>query len=225
MQALIVQTFIAAAADAVWAALVERPDLLFDALPASRWPVETSDQPPFHRSLTWPHTPEPTPLSFTIHELMGGVRLDLRHEGWHEDDPAWEAAIHGHFSGWLHGLALLGLWVETGADARVSDPALQGRERYLISGEVPAPADAVFRSLSDPDVVVRWSEGAFDGLTMAEQVEDKLVRWSAPGREVAAVLRATPRGTHVALAEYGVEDRSASARWPQAFDRLSRFLL
>lgn len=226
MQALIIQTFVAVPAPRLWEVLNERTDLLFDGLPATRWPDNASDQPPFYRSVTWPHTPEPTPLSLTIHELMGGVRLDLRHEGWREEHAAWEPVIHGHFSGWLHGLALAGLFAETGVDGRASSPELRAAARYLISAEVPAPSAAVYRSLADPDVLARWSEGVLDGRAVIQQVEDKLLRWlQASGGETVAVLRATPRGTHVALAEYGVQDRSASDRWPQAFDRLSRFLI
>jgi hypothetical protein len=59
---------------------------------------------------------------------------------------------------------------------------------------------------------------------LVDEVEDRFLRWALPRGELVAILRRTPRGTHCALAEYGVEDRSASARWPAMFERLTRFL-
>jgi uncharacterized protein YndB with AHSA1/START domain len=100
-----------------------------------------------------------------------------------------------------------------------------GRERYFISGEIPADASAVYRSLVDAAVLARWSGGLFVTAERVQVIEDKLVRWRAPaGGEVVVLLRATPRGTHLALAEYGVTDRAASTRWPAMFENLTRFL-
>jgi len=46
----------------------------------------------------------------------------------------------------------------------------------------------------------------------------------AAATELVFVLRRTPRGTHLALAEYGVSGRLASSLWPPVFERLARFL-
>jgi hypothetical protein len=224
VSAIIVQSFISAPPATVWAALFSHPELILDGLPLKAWPGPREEQPPFHLHVAWPATPEPTELSLTIHEVGGGVRLDVRHEGWGEG-AVWEEAVQGHFAGWLHGVALLGLMVEQGRDARVRDTGLRGAERYLISGEVPAPASPVYRALTDAGVLGRWSEGVLEGATILERVEDRLVRWTlAQGGELVAILRPTPRGTHVALAEYGVRDRGASARWPAMFNRLTTWL-
>jgi hypothetical protein len=240
MQAIMIQSFVAAPPGQVWAALFAYADLLFDGLPPKAWPEERDEQPPFHLHVAWAHTPEPTDVSLTLHELGGGTRLDVRRAGWGEG-PAWDEAIDGHFAGWLQGLAALGLMVETGKDARPADRGLQGRERYLASGEVPAEAAPVYRSLVDPGVIERWSDGVLDGAERVDDVENRYVRWRLPAaaaaggagampagaasvRELVVVLRPTPRGTHVALAEYGVADRGASARWPAMFERLTRFL-
>jgi len=227
VQAIVVQTFIAAPPATVWAALFARRELLFDGLPVQAWPEEREEQAPLHRSAVWPATPEPTRLSLTLHELGGGVRLDIRHEGWKEGAGAeWDRAIEGHFAGWLHGVALFGAAVEGGVDGRASSTALRAGERYLISGEVPAPASPVWRSLTDAEALERWADGVLDGAVVTEQAEDRFLRWRLPtGGELVAVLRPTPRGTHVALAEYGVTDRAASARWPQLFERLTKFLV
>jgi uncharacterized protein YndB with AHSA1/START domain len=226
VQSIIVQSFIAIPGADVWSALESRTDLLFDGLPAKAWPAG-DEQPPFHKTVAWPFTAaagSATQVSVTLHEVGGGTRVDIRHEGWGEG-PAWDVAIQGHFAGWLQGLAALGTLLETGADARVADPALQGRERYFISGEVPADAAAVYRSLVDPAVLARWSGGLFVTAERVQEIEHKLVRWRAPaGGEVVVLLRATPRGTHLALAEYGVTDRAASTRWPAMFENLTRFL-
>ncbi len=225
MQAIIIQSFIAAPPGTVWAALFAHPDLLFDGLPVTVWPAQREEQPPLHVRIAWPHTPEPTEVSITLHELGGGTRVDLRHTGWGEAGE-WEEALQGHFAGWLQGLAALGLKVETGRDARVADAALKSGERYFISGEIPALATPVYRSLVDPDVVERWSDGVFAAAVRVEEVENRFVRWHyGDGREVAAVLRPTPRGTHVALAEYGAVGRGASTRWPAMFEGLTRFLV
>lgn len=226
MQSIIVQTFMAVPGADVWSALESRVDLLFDGLPADAWPPG-EEQPPFHKTVAWPFTEavgSGTSVSVTLHEVGGGTRVDIRHEGW-GDGPAWDVAIQGHFAGWLQGLASLGTLLETGADARVADPALQGKERYFISGEIPADAAAVYRSLVDGAVLPRWSGGLFATAERAQAIENKLLRWRAPaGGEVVVQLRATPRGTHVALAEYGVSDRAASTRWPAMFENLTRFL-
>jgi hypothetical protein len=226
MQSIIVQSFIALPGSAVWEALLDRTDLLFDGLPADAWPPR-DEQPPYYMTVGWPFTEAAggaTQLSITLHDVGGGTRVDIRHEGWGEG-PAWDVAIQGHFAGWLQGLASLGTVLETGADPRVADPALAGRERYFISGEVPADASAVYRSLVDPAVLVRWSGGLLAAAPRVQEIENKLVRWQAPsGGEVVVQLRATPRGTHLALAEYGVTDRAASTRWPAMFENLARFL-
>ncbi len=221
------QSFMAAPPEAVWAALFARQDLLFDGLPPDGWPEGREEHPPLHVAIAWPWT-EPagaaTRAALTLHAMGGGTRLDVRHEGW-GDGPAWDAAIQGHFAGWLQGIAALGHALETGGDPRASTPALAEAERYFISGEVPAAPAAVFRALTDAAVLARWAGGGFAGFTVTESVDDRLVRWSTPaGGELVAILRATPRGVHVALAEYGVADRSASARWPGMFEALARFL-
>lgn len=66
---------------------------------------------------------------------------------------------------------------------------------------------------------------ALEGVELAESLEGRLLRFTLPGpRELVIVLRRTPRGTHCALAEYGVTDKSASGRWPRLLERLTRFL-
>lgn len=232
MQAIVIQTFIAAPPETIWAALLSRTDVLLDGLPARAWPARTGEQPPFHFKAAWPFTESAggaTDVAVTLHALGGGTRVDVRHEGWGEG-PAWDAAIQGHFAGWLQGLAALGLLIESGVDARASEPAVQGRGRYFVSGEIPADAAPVYRALVDPAVLARWSEGVFEGIVRTQEIENQLVRWRRPpgpgnaGGEVVAILRPTPRGTHVALAEYGVSGTEASARWPAMFERLARFL-
>jgi hypothetical protein len=228
LQAIIVQSFIATPARQVWDALHQRTDVLFDGLPAKAWPDARQEQPPAHLHTPWPFTAAagaPTEVSVTIHDLNGSARVDVRHVGWGEG-PAWDAAIQGHFAGWLQGLAALGLLLETGVDARVRAPELAGRERYFISGEIPAAPAAVYRSLTDPAVLASWSDGLLDGARRVDASEDRYVRWRLAGNpapELVAVLRLTPRGTHLALAEFGT-DRSASARWPGMFERLAVFL-
>ena len=225
MTAIVVQTFIAAPPATVWAALFAQAELLFDGLPVKAWPEPREEQPPFHVRVAWPGAPGPTDVSITLHEVGGGVRMDVRHDGW-QDGPAWEEAVQGHFAGWLHGASILGLMIEHGKDARVADPALRSAERYLISGEIPAPASPVFRAITDAEALQHWSDGVLNGATLSESLEDRYVRWRLPaGGELIAVLRPTPRGTHLALAEYGVRDRGASARWPGLFERLTRWLV
>lgn len=230
MQAIIVQSFIAAPADTVWAALRSRTDLLFDGLPAKAWPAGLEEQPPYHLTTPWPFTESigaATDLSVTLHDLGGGVRVDVRHAGWGEG-AAWDTAIQGHFAGWLQGLAALGLWLETGTDPREAGGGGRERtaerrtERYFISGEIPAEPAAVYRSLTDGAVLGRWSGDALGSLPVAEQIEDKFIRWKGAS-EVTAILRVTPRGTHLAIAEYGV-DRAAPSKWPAVFEALARFL-
>ncbi len=227
MQAIVIQTFVAAPLTDVWAALFARQDLLFDGLPVKAWPPRREEQAPLHVVVDWPGTPEPTEVTLTLREMGGGVRLDVRHAGWKEGaGPAWDSAIEGHFAGWLQGVALFGAMVEGGVDGRASTPALRAAERYLISGEVPAAASPVWRSLTDKEALERWSDGVLDGAALTEQVEDRFLRWRLPtGGELVGILRPTPRGTHVALAEYGVTDKAASAKWPQLFERLTRFLV
>ncbi len=226
MQAIIIQSFIAAPPDVIWAALFAHPGVLFCGLPAKAWPPPDAreEQPPLHVKVAWPWTPAPTEVSLTLHEVGGGTRVDLRHEGWHERGE-WEEPLQGHFAGWLQGLAALGLLIESGVDARAAAAELAGRPRYFISGEIPADAAPVWRSLVEPAVLERWSGGLFGGASRAAEIEGRFLRWRwADGREVTAILRPTPRGTHVALAEYGAADRAASDRWPAMFEKLTRFL-
>jgi hypothetical protein len=141
------------------------------------------------------------------------------------DGPAWEEAIGGYFAGWLQTLAALGVLVESGVDARC-EPERRGGERYFASGEVPASADAVWRSLTDPYVLERWSDGVLDGAETLESLEGRFLRLALPPpTELTLILRRTPRGTHLALAEYGVTGRDASTRWPPLFERLTRYLI
>jgi len=216
---------VAAPPAAVWAALLAHPELVFDALPAEAWPAELDRQEPLFLRIAWPFTPEPTEVSFVLRDLSGATRLDVRHQGW-DEGPQWDDPLQGHFSGWLQGLALLGLMIETGRDGRTRDGTLALRQRYVISGEVPASVAPVYRSLTDADVLARWSEGVLGGAELVEELEHKLLRWRLPhGSELVAIFRPTPRGTHVALAEYGVAGLEASTRWPGMFERLTRFLV
>jgi uncharacterized protein YndB with AHSA1/START domain len=226
VQAIVIQTFIAAPPATVWAALLARADLLFDGLPPDGWPAEREAQEPVHLRCGWRWTPAPTAVTLTLRDLGDATRLEVRHEGWPDDDPAWEPMLHGHFTGWLHGLALLGLHVETGCDGRAADAAQRGQGRYLLSGEIAAAVAPVFRALTDLAVLERWSDEVLEGAVTVESVEHKLLRWRLPsGTELVAVFRPTPRGTHVALAEYGVADQAASVRWPPLYEKLTRFLL
>ena len=204
MLAIVVQTFIAAPAAGVWAQLHARADIVLDALPVRAWPREgREEQAPVHFAVPFPMGR----VTVTLHDAGGGVRLDLRHDDWPETAEA-ETNVQGHFAGWLQGLAALGHFIETSQDVRSTTPG----ERYFISGEVPASADAIYRVLKDYAPVT-------------EQRENRMVKWRQPGGgEVVVVLRPTPRGTHVALAEYGVTDRSASQRWPQLFEQLAKQL-
>ena len=230
MEAIRIQSFVAAEPAAVWRQLLCRPDVVLDALPVRAWPEQREERAPARLLVRWPFasgSTTTTRVEISLAPLSGGTRVDLRHDGWQEEQ-GWQDAIAGHFAGWLQALAALGLLVETGKDARASSAVLAGRERYFASAEIPASADAVHRSLVDPDVLSRWSDGVLDGAELIESLEGRLGRWRLPGgpapRELVAILRQTPRGAHCALAEYGVVDRSASARWPKMLERLAQFL-
>ena len=231
----------------MWERLLGRADVVLDALPLRAWPDGRTEERPARLKVSWPRGPmagggartgepadgEPA-VEIALHEVAGGTVVDLRHEGWPESpDPAAQDAIAGHFAGWLQGLAALGLLTETDKDPRASTPALAARPRYFASAEVPGSADAVYRALTDPAVLARWSQGALEGAVAADGVESRLLRWGLPpasegglagARELVMVLRPTPRGTHVALAEYGVAGSSASTRWPRMLERLAQFL-
>ncbi len=231
METIHIQSFISAPPDAVWRQLLGRPDVVLDALPVAAWPDQREEQSPARLRVHWPFGSgaAQTSVEITLAQVSGGTRVDLRHEGWQEG-PASQDALAGHFAGWLQALAALGLLVESGKDARASAASLAGRERYFASAEVPAGADAVFRALTEPLVLSRWSEGALEGIELVDAVESRYARWRLPAagrgapRELVMILRHTPRGTHCALAEYGVGDRSASARWPKMLERLAQFL-
>jgi uncharacterized protein YndB with AHSA1/START domain len=230
MQTIAIQSFVAAPPRRVWDALLGRPEVVLDALPVAAWPEDREEQVPSRLRAPWPFpgAAAPTTVEIALVDLGERTRVDLRHEGW-DDGPASQDAIAGHFAGWLQALAALGLLVETGRDARASSGAVGGRERYFASAEIGAGSDAVYRALTDPAVRARWSGGALDGAMLTEGVEGQCARWNlaasdAAPRELVIVLRRTPRGTHCALAEYGVSDRSASGRWPGMFERLSQFL-
>lgn len=230
METIHIQSFVTAPPQAVWERLLGRSDIVLDALPVAAWPDRREERPPSRLLVHWPHGPggRPTSVEIQLEPVSGGTRVDLRHDGW-EAGPAADDAIAGHFAGWLQALAALGLLVETGKDPRASSPALTARERYFASAEVPAGAAAVYRALTDADVLARWSQGALEGAEVKEVVDGHFVRWSlpapqgAPG-ELVMILRRTPRGTHCALAEYGVSGRTASSRWPAMLERLATFL-
>jgi hypothetical protein len=230
VEAIHIQSFVAAEPAAVWQQLLARPEVVLDALPLRWWPEQREERAPTRLLVPWPIACDGTTITtveMVLVAIAGGTRVDLRHDGWREG-PGWQDAMAGHFAGWLQALAALGLLVETGKDARASSAALAGRERYYASAEIPASTDAAYRSLVDPDVLPRWSDGALDGAELIESLEGRLGRWRLPAepapRELVAILRQTPRGAHCALAEYGVADRSASARWPKMLERLAQFL-
>lgn len=237
MRQIRIQSFVAATRATVWDALLLRPEVVLDALPEPRWPEPRVEVAPASLTVPWPHTTAtgaPTEVVVELDEVGGGTRVDLRHRGLGED-PAWDEAIAGYFPAWLQALASLGVLVESGVDPRASAP-LRGLERYFASTEVPAGADAAWRSLTDPHVLERWSEGVLDGAVPREALEGRFLRLALPAgaggpgaapsapRELVLLLRRTPRGTHLALAEYGVSGRGASTRWPPMFERLARFL-
>lgn len=230
METIHIQSFVSAPPQAVWEQLLGRPDVVLDALPVQAWPDQREERAPSRLAVHWPFSSggtATTAVTITLAEVSGGTRVDLKHEGWHEE-PGWQDAIAGHFAGWLQAMAALGLLVESGKDSRAASAVLAGKERYFASAEIPASADAVFRSLADADVRSRWSDGALEGVEVAESLEGRLLRFTLPGAsgpgELVIILRRTPRGTHCALAEYGVVDKSASGRWPRLFERLTRFL-
>lgn len=224
MDTIHIQSFITASPEDVWPVMIGRPDIVLDAMPQPVWPDARREQPPTRLVCQWPHTPEPTVVELVLSGLSVGTRVDLKHGGFGEG-PDWEPVVQGHFAGWLQGLAALGLLVETGKDPRPAQAEVRKRERYFISGELPAPAAAVWRALTDADVLERWSDGMFDGAPLIDEVEERFARWSLPRGELAVILRRTPRGTHCALAVYGVSDRGPSARWPAMFEKLARFLV
>lgn len=233
METIHIQSFVAAEPEAVWRQLVDRPDVVLDALPIDAWPERTERRSPTRLLVPWPPVggASPTTVEITLAPVASGTRVDLRHEGW-PDGSEGQEVVAGHFAGWLQALAALGLLVESGKDARASVASATRGERYFASGEIPAGPDAVFRAITDPPVLARWSEGALAGTEVRDSVESRYVRWTlsdaagGPGapRELVAILRRTPRGTHCALAEYGVSDRSASLRWPKMLERLAQFL-
>jgi len=230
METIHIQSFVSAPPAAVWERLMGRPDVVLDALPVQAWPDQREESAPTRLLVRWPFSSggtTSTSVAISLVEVSGGTRVDLKHEGWHEE-PGWQDAIAGHFAGWLQALAALGLLVESGKDPRAASAVLAGKERYFASAEVPASTDAVFRSLADAAVRGRWSDGALEGADLTESIEGRFLRFALPGMagpgELAIILRRTPRGTHCALAEYGVTDKSASARWPRLLERLARFL-
>ena len=228
----------AAARAEVWHALLHRTEVVLDALPEPGWPQACALQPPERLAAPWPHTAPlgaATEVVVALQEVGEGTVVDLTHSGLGEG-PAWDEAIGGYFAGWLQALAALGVLVESGVDPRPAE-RLRGLERYFASGEVPAGADATWRSLTDPHVLERWSDGVLRGAETLESVEERFLRLALPvpevegaagpgsgARELTLILRRTPRGTHVALAEYGVSGRDASTRWPPMFERLARYL-
>lgn len=221
----------AAARARVWHALLHRTDVVLDALPEPRWPEGRVSAPPERLTAPWPHTAAlgaATEVVVALQEAGEGTVVDLTHSGIGEG-PAWDEAIAGYFAGWLQALAALGVLVESDVDPRPTG-TLRGRERYFASGEIPGGADATWRALTDPHVLERWSDGALDDAETLESLEGRFLRLALPARQLARsseltlILRRTPRGTHVALAEYGVSGRDASTRWPPLFERLARFL-
>ena len=221
----------AAARAEVWHALLHRTEVVLDALPEPRWPEDCALEPPARLTAPWPHTlplDAATEVMIELQEAGGGTVVDLTHGGLGEGS-AWDEAIGGYFAAWLQALAALGVLVESAVDPRPAAP-LRGRERYFASGEIPSGADATWRSLTDPAVRERWSDGALDGAGTLESLEGRFLRLALPAcgavpqTELTLILRRTPRGTHVALAEYGVSGREPSTRWPPLFERLAGFL-
>ncbi len=215
--------------------------MVLDALPAPRWPDGCSLDAPRRLVAPWPHT-EPlgaaTEVTVELHESGAGTVVDLAHAGLGEG-PGWDEAIGGYFAAWLQALASLGVLLESGVDPRPAE-SLRWKERYFASGEIPAGGDATWRSLVDPYVLERWSDGVLDGAETLEALEGRFLRLGLPPRppigdaaasgalgaatELTLILRRTPRGTHLALAEYGVSGREASTRWPPLFERLAKYL-
>jgi len=159
-----IQSFVTAPPVAVWRQLLGRPDVVLDALPVAAWPDQREERSPSRLVVDWPFGSGDgrTTVEIILAPVSGGTRVDLRHEGW-ESGPSAQDALAGHFAGWLQALAALGLLVESGKDPRASSASLAGRERYFASAEIPAGADAVFRALTDPQVLSRWSERCVGG--------------------------------------------------------------
>ena len=231
MEPIHIQSFVAASPEKVWRQLLERPEVVLDALPVTAWPEPREERAPARLSVRWPIGGDApaTALEITLDPISAGTRVEVRHDGW-PDGPGIEDVFAGHFAGWLQALAALGLLVESDKDARASTAQLSRTGRYFASVEVPASADAAFRALTDPRVLPQWSAGALSDAAVTDRIEGRYARWAlsaAPGgaaREVVVILRPTPRGTHCALAEYGVTDRSASSRWPKMLEHLAQFL-
>jgi hypothetical protein len=221
---------VAAARAAVWHALLHRAEVVLDALPEPRWPEGAVLEEPARLAAPWPHTlplGRASEVVLELQEVGEGTVVDLTHGGL-DEGPAWDEAIGGYFAAWLQSLAALGVLVESGIDPRPAE-RLRGRERYFASGEIPSGADATWRALTDPQVLARWSDGVLDGAGTLESRAGRFLRLGLGGRggaatELTLILRRTPRGTHVALAEYGVSGRDASTRWPPLFAKLARFL-
>lgn len=224
----------AAARAEVWDALLRRTDVVLDALPEPRWPEGSVPEAPSRLTAPWPHTAPlgtATEVVVDLGEVDSGTLLDLRHRGLGEG-PAWDEAVGGYFAAWLQALAALGVLVESGVDPRPAE-ALREKERYVASGEIPAAVAPTWRSLTDPLALERWSDGVLDGVEVLEAREGRFLRLALPprgaaaARELTLILRRTPRGTHLALAEYGVPrgEREPSTRWPPMFERLARFLV
>ena len=231
MEAIHIQSFVAAPPEKVWRRLLERPDVVLDALPATAWPESREERAPARLSVRWPIGGDapPTALEISLDPISAGTRIEVHHDGW-PDGPGIEDVFGGHFAGWLQALAALGLLVESGKDARASTPQLARSGRYFASAEVPAGADAAFRAMTDERVLAQWSGGALSDAAVTDRVEGRYARWAlsaaagGAARELVVIFRPTPRGTHCALAEYGVTDRSASSRWPKLLEHLAQFL-
>lgn len=233
MHQIRIQSFVAAARAEVWRALLHRTDVVLDVLPEPRWPEGCALDAPSRLATPWPHTGPlgaATEVVVDLTEVGVGTLVDLRHRGLGEG-PAWDEAIGGYFAAWLQALAALGVLVESGVDPRPAE-ALRAKERYVASGEIPTAVDPAWRSLTDRSVLERWSDGVLDGAGTLAAIEGRFLRLALPPRggslaptELTLILRRTPRGTHVALAEYGVSGREPSTRWPPMFERLARFLV
>ena len=182
-----------------------------------------------------------------------GTLVDLRHRGLGEG-PAWDEAIGGYFAGWLQALAALGLLVESGVDPRpaaglrgreryfASGEVPSSADAVWRSLTDPLVLERWGDGVLDRAETLEAREGRFlrlalpAGPSAATALGDATA--GVPGGETSGVsgraapstpeltliLRRTPRGTHLALAEYGVSGREASTRWPAMFERLARFL-
>jgi uncharacterized protein YndB with AHSA1/START domain len=230
VEAIHIQSFVAAPPECVWDGLLARADLVLDALPVRAWPDPREEVRPSRLAVSWPSGAgvAGTEVEVTLDAVGSGTVVDVRHRGW-PDGPEAQDAVAGHFAGWLQALAALGLLVEAGRDPRASSAALAARQRYFASAEVAASADAAYRALTDARVLARWSQGALDDAGLVDTLESRFARWALPpagdgARELVVIFRPTPRGTHCALAEYGATGREASSRWPKMLERLAAFL-